>query len=283
VERIRRRASARLRASRLVPGRVPRDSGWSVKRPNLAGWLFVLLVTGLVEVGVRVFNLHDSVAAPSATFRALAHGMASGALSGEIGTTLESYTEGLALAIAVGVTVGIVIGSSRLLLDASSVLIEFLRPIPAVTLIPLAILFFGLGIPMRRFVIAYAALWPILINTLYGVRSSDRLLHDVARTSGATRLGELYRVTLPAALPSIATGVRVSASIALLVGVTAEFFTGTGGLGSYMQRQQLAFELPELYAAIVLIGSLGYAINVVLRAAERRVVFWVGEERVVKR
>ena len=254
-----------------------------MKRLSITAWLFVLLVTALVEIGVRGFDLHDSVPAPSAALRALAEGMASGALSGELGTTLASYLQGLALAIVGGVALGIVIGSSRLLLDASAVVIEFLRPIPAVTLIPLAILAFGLGLPMRRFVIAYAALWPILINTLYGVRGTDRILRDVARTSGLHRPAELVRVTLPAALPSIATGVRVSASIALLVGVTAEFITGTDGIGSYMQRHQLGFALPELYAAIVLVGVLGYAINVSLRAIERRVLFWVGEERVLGR
>ena len=250
-----------------------------MKRLNLAGWLVVLLVTGLAEIGVRGFDLHDSVAAPSATFSALADELAAGTLSGELGATLESYVQGLALAIVGGVVLGIVIGSSRLLLDASAVVIEFLRPIPAVTLIPLAILAFGLGLPMRRFVIAYAAIWPILINTLYGVRGTDRIFRDVARTSGTSRPAELVRVTLPAALPSIATGVRVSASIALLVGVTAEFLRGTEGIGSYMQRQQLGFALPELYAAIVLVGGLGYAINVSLRALERRVLFWAGEER----
>ncbi len=254
-----------------------------VKRLNLAGWLVVLLVTGLVEIAVRGFDLHDSVPTPSATFRALADELTSGTLFGELGTTLESYVQGLALAIFVGVVLGIAIGSSRLLLDASAAVIEFLRPIPAVTLIPLAILAFGLGLPMRRFVIAYAALWPILINTLYGVRGTDRILRDVARTSGVSRSAELFRVILPAALPSIATGVRVSASIALLVGVTAEFLTGTDGIGSYLQTQQLGFALPELYAAIVLVGVVGYAINVVLRATERRVVFWVGEERVLGR
>jgi len=250
-----------------------------MKRANLAGWLLVAVVTALAEAAVRLFELGDSVAAPSATFRALVEGLTSGTLSGEIGTTLESYVEGLALAIGAGVVLGVVIGSSRILLSAVSVVIEFLRPIPAVAMIPLAILFLGLGVPMRRFVIAYAALWPILVNTIYGVRGSDRLLHDVARTSGVTRGGRLVRVALPAALPSIATGIRVSASIALLVGVTAEFVTGTGGIGSYMQRQQLAFQLPELYAAVVLVGCLGYAINVGLRLAQRRAIFWVGEDR----
>lgn len=254
-----------------------------VKRVNLAGWLFVVLVAGLLEAAVRLFELQDSLPASSATLRALAHGILSGTLPGELRTTLESYAEGFALAIVGGVVLGVAIGSSRTLLDASSVVIEFLRPIPAVALIPLAILFFGVGIPMRRFLIAYAALWPILINTLYGVRGTDRVLHDVAEMSGVTRVGRAVRVTLPAALPSIATGIRVSASIALLVGVTAEFVIGTDGIGSYMQRQQLAYQLPELYAALVLIGLLGYAINVVLRATEQRVVFWVGEERMAGR
>ena len=253
------------------------------KQANATGWLFVVLVVLLFEVAVRLFDLQDSVAAPSAMFGALAEGLWSGALSGEIATTLQSYAEGLAAAIVVGIALGLAIGSSRTLHDALSVVIEFLRPIPAVALIPLAILVFGLGIPMRRFVIAYAAVWPILINTLYGVHGSDRLLHDVARTSGATRLGTLVRVTLPAALPSIATGIRVSAAAALQVGVTAEFLIGTDGIGAYMQSQQLAFNIPELYAAIVLVGMLGYAIHVALRIAERRVVFWVGEERLEAR
>jgi ABC-type nitrate/sulfonate/bicarbonate transport system permease component len=248
-------------------------------RVNLAGWLFVVLVTVLAEVAVRLFDLNDSVAAPSATFRALAKGMSSGTLSSQVATTLESYVEGLALAITAGVTLGLAIGSSRVLHDATSVVIEFLRPIPAVALIPVAILLFGLDTPMRRFVIAFGAVWPILINTIYGVRGADRLLHDVARTSGLTPLGRLVGVTLPAALPSIATGIRVSASLALLVCVTAEFVTGTGGLGSYMHEQQNAFQLPEMYAAVVLTGILGYLISAALRATERRFVFWVGEER----
>jgi NitT/TauT family transport system permease protein len=261
----------RLRGAAIVP-----------KLANASGWLFVGVVALLLELGVRVFDLHDSVAAPWETLRALAEGLSSGTLSGEIVATLTSYAEGLALAIVGGVALGVLIGSSRTLDDACSVVIEFLRPIPAVVLIPVAILFLGLGTPMIRFVIAYAAVWPILFNTMYGVRGSDRMLDDVARTSGVGRAGRLVRVSLPAALPSIATGIRVSASIALLVGVTAEFVAGTDGIGAYMRSQQAAFQLPEMYAAIVLVGFLGYAVNFALRAAERRAVFWVGEERVAK-
>ena len=105
-------------------------------------------------------------------------------LSG-VARTLATFAAGLALAIVVGVVLGVVLGSSRTLDDAFSVIVEVMRPIPAVAIIPLAILVFGLGPPMLRFVIAYAAVWPILINTIYGVRGGDRLHHDVARTSGS--------------------------------------------------------------------------------------------------
>jgi NitT/TauT family transport system permease protein len=247
---------------------------------NVAGWLVVVAVAALAEVAVQVLDLHGSVAAPSDAFGALADGLSDGSLSGEIATTLEAYAQGLAIAIVVGVGLGVLIGSSRTLLAASAVVIEFVRPIPAVALIPVAFLFFDLGTPLIRFVIAYAAVWPILINTLYGVRGADRLLLDVARTSGLGRGARLARVTVPAALPSIATGIRVSAPIALVVGVTAEYLMLTGGIGSYMQQQQIAGRLPEMYAAILLTALLGYTINVLLRATEKRVVFWVGEERV---
>jgi NitT/TauT family transport system permease protein len=253
-------------------------------RVNIAGWSFLLLAAVAGEAAVRLFDLQDTVAAPSATVRALADGVSGGGLPSAVATTLESYTEGLALAIAVGVVCGVLIGSSRTLLAASSVVIEFLRPIPAVALIPAAIFVFGLDTSMRRFVIAFAALWPILINTIYGVRGTDRFLHDVARTSGVGSLGRLVCVTLPAALPSIATGIRVSASLALLVCVTAEFVVGTGGgIGSYMQEQRSADRIPEVYAAIAVVGMLGYVIGAGLRTTEHRLLPWLGEHRKVGR
>jgi NitT/TauT family transport system permease protein len=268
------------RPGRVLPGPVRSAIvGCSVKRLNLSGWLVVALLIGIGEAAVRAFDLEDSVAAPSDALRALATGLWSGSLSSELATTLESYLEGLALAVAFGVVLGLVIGSSRALLEAVSPLIEFMRPIPAVAIIPLAVLFLGLDASMRRVVIAFAAFWPVLINTIYGVRGSDRLLHDVARTAGVGGTGRLFRVALPAALPGIATGIRVSASLALLVAVTAEYVVGTEGIGAYMRHQQEGFQLPELYAAVLLVAGLGYAVNVGLRVAQRRALFWVGEDR----
>jgi ABC-type nitrate/sulfonate/bicarbonate transport system permease component len=254
-----------------------------VKRANVVGWVVVFGVAASVEALVRLFELDDSVPTPTATTCALVNELRTGTLAGEFETTVESYAQGLAIAVLVGVVVGILIGSFRALLDAASVLIEFLRPIPVVSLIPLAVLFFGFGAPMRRWVVAYAALWPILLNTLYGARDVDRVLHDVARTSGVGAVGRIVRVTLPASLPSIATGVRISASIGLLVAVTAESVSGTDGVGAYMERQGNVFQLPELYAAVVLVGCFGYIVNRALRTAERRLVFWAGEQRLAER
>lgn len=250
---------------------------------NVAGWLFLLAVLVLAEAAVQLFDLSDSVAAPSATLGAFVDGVSSGTLSGELGTTLGSYVQGLTLAVAVGVPLGIAIGSSQVLEDATAVVIEFLRPIPAVALIPLAILVLGLGTPMLRFVIAYAAVWPILIHTVYGVRGVDRMLYDVAATSGVRGASRIVRVTVPAALPSIATGIRVSAAIALVVCITAEFFVRTGGVGAYMHAQQAAYQLPQLYSAAALTGLVGVAIDATLRSGERHALFWVGEERARQR
>lgn len=249
------------------------------RRANVAGWVVAVGLLVLAEEAVRLLDLSDSVAAPSDAARALVEGMADGTLSGEIATTLGTYVQGLVLAIAVGVPLGVAIGTFRAIENASSVVVEFLRPIPAVALIPLAIFWFGLGTPTIRFLVAYAAVWPILVHTVYGVRGVDRMLYDVAAASGVTGAARMVRVSVPAALPGIFTGVRISSALALVVCVTAEYFVGTQGIGDYMQAHGLAYRLPELYAAAALTGLLGLAIDAVLSSGERRVLFWAGEVR----
>lgn len=254
-----------------------------LRRVNVSGWLFAVGVLVLAEAAVRRFELVDSIPAPSAAAAALVDGLWGGALSSEVGTTLATYVQGLAIAVALGVLLGVAIGSSRTVDNATSVVVEFLRPIPAVALIPLAVFWFGLGVPMLRFLVAYAAVWPILVHTVYGVRGVDRTLYDVAATSGVTGAARVVRVTVPAALPSIVTAIRVSAALALVVCVTAEYFVGTEGIGHAMQAYGAAYRLPELYAAAALTGLLGLAVNALLRTGERRVVFWAGDERARQR
>ena len=242
----------------------------------------MVLVALLVEAGVRAFDYEQSIATPSSTLRALYDELAAGTLTGEIGVTLSAYFQGLAIAIVIGVGAGVLIGSSRTLLDASSVVIEFLRPIPAVALIPLAIVFFGtFGIGAHRFVVAYAAVWPILINTIYGVRGADRML----RRRGENVRGRPRRPALPRDAARRASEHRdrypgQRSHRASLVCVTAEFRTGRGRHrrvhgGPAVRRTGY----PELYAAVVLVSLFGFAVNAGLRAVQRRTLFWAGEER----
>jgi NitT/TauT family transport system permease protein len=249
-----------------------------LRRVNVAGVVFALAVLTLAEAGVRSFDLSDSMAAPSGAARALVDGLADGTLSGVVATTLETYVQGLVLAVVIGVALGVAIGSHRAIEQGTSVMVEFLRPVPAVALTPLAIFWFGTGASTIRFLVAYAAVWPVLVHTVYGIRGVDRRLYDVAATSGVTGLERIVRVSVPAALPGIVTGVRVSAALALTVCVTVEYFVGGRGVGGYLYDRQVAHRLDGLYAAAALTGLLGLAVDWVLRRAARRVVFWTGED-----
>jgi NitT/TauT family transport system permease protein len=167
----------------------------------------------------------------------------------------------------------------RPVFDALKIIVEFLRPVPSVAMIPLAILFFGLGATMRISVISYAAFWPLLINTIYGVRAIDPLALDVARNFGITGAAALWRVTLPSALASIATGFRISATIALVVTITTELIAGNSGIGFYISQMEQANRLPPMYAGILLTGILGYLLNSLFVTLERRIVFWTPAAR----
>ncbi len=240
----------------------------------LPGFGFAAAVTALVEIAARAGALSAYVPPPSVTAAALWRGLLGGDITSQVGMTLLCFAEGLALAAVLAVAVGILMGAIPVVYDALKTIVELLRPIPSVAMIPLAILFLGLGAPMRVAVVTYASFWPLLISTLYGVRAVDPVALDTARNFGVPPLEALYRVTLPAALVSIATGLRVSASIALVVTVTTELVAGNSGLGFYVAQMEQATRLPEMYAGIVLTGILGYLVNVVFFNVERRVVFW---------
>lgn len=195
---------------------------------------------------------------------------------GHVAATLAAWAIGLALAVAVAVPIGVILGSSWRSYLASTAAIEFLRPIPSVALIPLAILLLGRGLDMKVLLVAYASVWPILFNTIYGVREVDPLARDTGRAFGLGRAAVLWRIALPAASPFIATGVRVSASIALILAISAELIAGgTQGLGVWMlANSQTGVPRELLYAGIVVAGLLGLALNTLLASGERRLFAW---------
>ena len=246
---------------------------------NWSGFGFFLVCVAFVELFARLGWLTSYVPPPTAVFAALFQGLINGDISSQIGVTLSVYVRGLALASTLSIVIGILMGTYKPVFDALKVIVEFLRPVPSVAMIPLAILFFGLGATMRISVITYAAFWPLLINTIYGVRAIDPQALDVARNFGITGYEALWRVTLPSALASIATGFRVSATIALVVTITTELIAGNSGIGFYISQMEQANRLPPMYAAIILTGILGYLLNTLYFTLEHKVVFWTPAAR----
>lgn len=252
---------------RLTPPRLFR--GFNVK-----GFTFALLVTAALELLVRSELMPAYLPAPSVVADELVREMLSGSMSSQLGITMQVFAGGLAAAAAIGITVGLCQSLWRPVDDAIKLVVEAGRPIPAVALIPMAILILGLGTPMRMSVVIYGSVWPILMNTYYAVRSVDPLAVDTARTFGMSNKGIIIRVVLPSALPGIIAGFRISAAIALVLAVTTELIAGTSGIGFYMAQVGEGGRVAALYAAIVLTGIIGYLINTVLNACERRFVYW---------
>lgn len=243
-------------------------------RINVPGSAFALACIVLVEILARAGLLTSYVPPPSIIFASLFEGLFNGEISSQIGATLAVYFWGLSQATVLAIVLGILMGTYRPFYNALRTIIEFLRPIPSVAMIPLAILFLGLGPQMRVSVVTYAAFWPIMISTLYGVRSIDPQALDVARNFGITGIQALWRVTLPAAVTGIMTGFRVSATIALVVTITTELVAGNSGVGFYISQMEQANRLPPMYAAIILTGILGVILNAIFFQLDRRIVFW---------
>ncbi|WP_433462628.1 ABC transporter permease [Spirillospora sp. CA-142024] len=194
----------------------------------------------------------------------------------DVGATLKAWFGGLALAVLVAVPLGVLLGSVPLLGTASRALVELLRPIPSVALIPLAIILFADPTQMKMSLIFYACLWPILINTLYALRDVDPVAKESLRSFGFGTLSVLWRVSLPSAAPFIATGVRIAASVALIVVISTELLAGgINGVGIYLSDTQSGGGRTDLLlAGACWAGALGLLANTALFGLERIAFRW---------
>jgi ABC-type nitrate/sulfonate/bicarbonate transport system permease component len=224
---------------------------------GLAGFAGLIAVWELL----RVTHVLPPTAAPASWD--IARSMNDPELFGAAGDTLLAWGGGLLLAAVVGIGAGVLLGTSRWADAATTVVIDFLRPIPAVVLIPIAVVVIGLGVGMQAVLVAAACLWPLLISTRFGVRDIDPLLIETGRLYGATGLRLAATVTAPAAVPAIRTGLRTAASIGLVVAVATELAAGSPGLGLFIAQQQQGGQIPAAYAGIVVAGVLGYAIHLI--------------------
>jgi ABC-type nitrate/sulfonate/bicarbonate transport system permease component len=242
----------------------------------------VICVLALWElvVGIGLLN-EDHVPSMSATVAELAELLGDAGFWSAVGNTLQGWALGLGIAAVLAVPLGILIGSSDTAYRSVRFVVEFLRPIPSVALVPLAVLIYGVGLESKVFLAAFASFWPLFVQTLYGVQDVDPVATDTARSFGLNRFERLYRVKLPSAIPYIATGLRISSAVSLILVVTAEIVIGSAGLGREINiaRQGGAIEL--MYALIITTGLLGWLLNVVTTRAERRVLHWHPSHRQV--
>ena len=190
--------------------------------------------------------------------------------------TMQAWAIGLGICIIVSVTIGVLLGSSRAAYSGSRAVIEFLRPIPSVALIPVAILVLGNDAEMKIALIVFSTSWPVLFNTIYGMHDVDPVAKLTAKSFGRGRLSTLLNVSLPSAAPFIFTGIRIAASVALIVAISAELLAGASdGLGRWMLDAGATGNRPDLvYAATIIAGLIGLAINFVLVLVERRFLSW---------
>lgn len=192
----------------------------------------------------------------------------------DFSSSLSHLFTGWLLAAVAGIALGLLIGRSRRAGEILEPLVQFLRAVPPPTLVPFFIVVFRLGATMQIATIVFGVIWPVLLNTIDGVRSADRLQLDTAEVFGITGARRLAWVILPAAAPKIFAGLRVGLSFALILMVISELIGSTAGIGSFLIGAQRGFELPAMWAGIVMLGILGWLFNGVFLVVERRLLGW---------
>lgn len=191
-----------------------------------------------------------------------------------VGRTMTAWGIGLVIATVLATVLGTIIGLAPFLRRATHTTVEFLRPIPSVALIPLAVLLFGVKIEASLMLIVYACFWQIFIQTLYGVGDVDPVAISTGRSYGFTRWQRTRQIVFPTALPYLMTGLRLSAAVALILAVTAQLLIGIPGIGQEISRAQSNGQYVTMYALILATGLLGVCINLGARLLERRVLSW---------
>jgi ABC-type nitrate/sulfonate/bicarbonate transport system permease component len=235
----------------------------------------VAAVLAAFEVAPRVGLLPRSAFPPfSEIFAALVDLVTTAALWEAVLDTLDSWARGMAIATVIAVPLGLTIGASRVGALLSRSVVDFLRPIPSVALIPILILLYGTQPAVKVTLAAFGATFPLLYQAMYGMADVDPVAKDTGRAFGMPPLTRLRRIVLPSCAPYLATGLRISASVALILVVTGEYIVGVPGIGREVFITQSSGAYDKMYAWILVAGVLGLALNLCFHAVERRVLFW---------
>jgi sulfonate transport system permease protein len=211
---------------------------------------------------------------PQATVQSLVQGLTSGDLAAYTWATLSRMVNGWLLASALGIVLGALIGASARAREWIAPTLEFIRPLPASAVMPLAIALFGLSGNMVLAVVAFGAMWPVLLATLYGLANVHPQLREVSRSLELGHLAFVLKIGLPNAMPDILAGMRLSLTVSLIVSVVGEMIASQSGLGQAILLAARSFQASELFAGIVLLGAMGFVSNALLALAERYLLRW---------
>lgn len=192
----------------------------------------------------------------------------------DVGETMTAWAIGLVIVLVIGTALGFLLGSSPFLERFTHSTIEFLRPIPSVALIPLAVLLFGTNMASSLMLIVYAAIWQILLQVIAGVHDVDPVAANTARSYGLGRFARIRYVVWPTALPYLIVGFRLAATVSLILAITGELIIGSPGLGKQIALTQAGGDVVSMYALVLATGLLGVVINLFARFVERKTLAW---------
>lgn len=245
-------------------------------RQAVLGVVGVVGTAAVVEVLMRTVVTKEGLPVPSRVLGSLGPLFADSQFWQAVGFTLAEWMLALLMATVVGVLVGSAMGASRAAMITFELPVEAFRVLPSIALGPILVLLLGQGMLPLSITVALACVWPILLNTMYGVKGADTTAVQTARSFGLSRAAVVRRVILPSALPFAFTGVRVAASIGLIVAVSAELLVGSGsGIGGYiLVGSANATNLDLVYAATLVAGVLGVLVSMLMSVVDAVVFDW---------
>jgi ABC-type nitrate/sulfonate/bicarbonate transport system permease component len=238
------------------------------------GFALIVALLALWQISALHWIASENWPPLTAVARALVDGMLTGELPEVFGSSLYRMGVGYGIGAVAAIGVGLAMATVRIVQRTLDPLIELLRPVPVPAIVPPLILLLGIDDKLKIFIVAFATFFPVLVNTVQGVRAIDPVPLAVARTLRVPRWRTLLKVVVPASLPYIMAGLRISLALALIVTVVAEMIAGSAGIGYYITSMQYAMRAADMYAAIFVLAAIGYGLNRGFLAVERRLLHW---------
>ena len=197
--------------------------------------------------------------------------------------SIGAWALGLAMVTAIAIPIGLLIGTSRWLYAFTQLQLEFLRMIPSIAALPLLLFVFGVGFQLTVMLVVLTAIWPLMLQSIYGAHDVDPVTREMARIYGLTPGQIFFRIVLPSAMPYILTGMRISSSIALIIAIATTLVVGGDGLGDLIGSAAQSGQTDLLFARILVAGLLGLSVSGLLLMVERKLLFWHYSQREVAR